>query len=211
MGLATEELAAKSGPGIGGLLNVTFGNAPELIIALIRSQRRPAGGREGLDRRLDHRQHPARARRIDARRRAQARSPNLQQPGSKHPGDDALPRGWRVDHAGDLRARRGPGSAEPNRRARQLRLDGGEALAGDGDRPHRHLRRRPVLLAAHSQGPVQPSVRGGARGGLRLERAALGHLSVHRRSGGGVDVRGPGRLDQSRPRSRSASRSSSSA
>jgi Ca2+:H+ antiporter len=34
MGRATEELAAKSGPGIGGLLNVTFGNAPEIIIAL---------------------------------------------------------------------------------------------------------------------------------------------------------------------------------
>src|SRR5690348_2027755 len=34
MGLATEELAARAGPGIGGLLNVTFGNAPELIIAL---------------------------------------------------------------------------------------------------------------------------------------------------------------------------------
>jgi Ca2+:H+ antiporter len=34
MGEATEELAARSGPGIGGLLNVTFGNAPELIIAL---------------------------------------------------------------------------------------------------------------------------------------------------------------------------------
>jgi Ca2+:H+ antiporter len=34
MGLATEELAARSGPGIGGLLNVTFGNAPELIIAV---------------------------------------------------------------------------------------------------------------------------------------------------------------------------------
>ena len=33
MGSATEELAAKTGPGIGGLLNVTFGNAPELIIA----------------------------------------------------------------------------------------------------------------------------------------------------------------------------------
>jgi Ca2+:H+ antiporter len=33
MGTATEELAARSGPGIGGLLNVTFGNAPELIIA----------------------------------------------------------------------------------------------------------------------------------------------------------------------------------
>jgi Ca2+:H+ antiporter len=34
MGRATEELASRSGPGIGGLLNVTFGNAPELIITL---------------------------------------------------------------------------------------------------------------------------------------------------------------------------------
>jgi Ca2+:H+ antiporter len=34
MSEATQELAARSGPGIGGLLNVTFGNAPELIIAL---------------------------------------------------------------------------------------------------------------------------------------------------------------------------------
>jgi Ca2+:H+ antiporter len=33
MGRATEELANRSGPGIGGLLNVTFGNAPEIIIA----------------------------------------------------------------------------------------------------------------------------------------------------------------------------------
>ena len=34
MGRATEELAHRAGPGIGGLLNVTFGNAPEVIIAL---------------------------------------------------------------------------------------------------------------------------------------------------------------------------------
>jgi len=33
MGESTEHLAAKTGPGLGGLLNVTFGNAPELIIA----------------------------------------------------------------------------------------------------------------------------------------------------------------------------------
>jgi len=33
MGRATEELAYHSGPGIGGLLNVTFGNATELILA----------------------------------------------------------------------------------------------------------------------------------------------------------------------------------
>jgi Ca2+:H+ antiporter len=34
MGEATEQLAERSGPGVAGLLNVTFGNAPELIIAL---------------------------------------------------------------------------------------------------------------------------------------------------------------------------------
>lgn len=35
MGKATEELAKFSGAGVGGLLNATFGNAAELIIALI--------------------------------------------------------------------------------------------------------------------------------------------------------------------------------
>jgi Ca2+:H+ antiporter len=35
MGEATEVIASKTGPGIGGLLNVTFGNAPELIIAFL--------------------------------------------------------------------------------------------------------------------------------------------------------------------------------
>src|SRR3954465_5875131 len=30
---ATEHLASRSGPGIGSIVNVTFGNAPELIIA----------------------------------------------------------------------------------------------------------------------------------------------------------------------------------
>lgn len=38
MGRATEELAARSGPGIGGFLNVTFGNAPEIIIAFFALQ-----------------------------------------------------------------------------------------------------------------------------------------------------------------------------
>src|SRR6185436_3317898 len=39
MGKATDELANRSGPGIGGLLNVTFGNAPELIISLFALQK----------------------------------------------------------------------------------------------------------------------------------------------------------------------------
>jgi Ca2+:H+ antiporter len=35
MGEATEHLAARTGPAIGGLLNATFGNAAELIIAIV--------------------------------------------------------------------------------------------------------------------------------------------------------------------------------
>src|SRR3981189_3066651 len=34
LGLATEQLAVRLGEGVGGLLNATFGNAVELIIAL---------------------------------------------------------------------------------------------------------------------------------------------------------------------------------
>src|SRR6516165_4314250 len=41
MGRATENLAETLGPGIGGLLNATFGNAAELIIALIVLRRGP--------------------------------------------------------------------------------------------------------------------------------------------------------------------------
>ena len=39
MGRATEHLAERMGPGAGGLLNATFGNAAELIIALIALQK----------------------------------------------------------------------------------------------------------------------------------------------------------------------------
>ena len=39
MGSATESLAHRFGAGIGGLLNATFGNAAELIIALVALQR----------------------------------------------------------------------------------------------------------------------------------------------------------------------------
>jgi Ca2+:H+ antiporter len=39
MGEATEKLAARLGAGVGGLLNATFGNAAELIIALVALQR----------------------------------------------------------------------------------------------------------------------------------------------------------------------------
>jgi Ca2+:H+ antiporter len=35
IGEATEHAAHHTGPGIGGFLNATFGNAPELIISLL--------------------------------------------------------------------------------------------------------------------------------------------------------------------------------
>lgn len=42
MGTATEHLAERTGEGIGGLLNATFGNAAELIIALVALSQGPA-------------------------------------------------------------------------------------------------------------------------------------------------------------------------
>src|SRR5207237_7763789 len=42
MGRATENLAETMGAGVGGLLNATFGNAAELIIALIALSKGPA-------------------------------------------------------------------------------------------------------------------------------------------------------------------------
>jgi len=42
MGRATENLAEKLGAGVGGLLNATFGNAAELIIALVALWKGPA-------------------------------------------------------------------------------------------------------------------------------------------------------------------------
>src|SRR3990172_6492740 len=47
MGVATEELGKRAGPGIGGFLNATLGNATELIIALValgRAASLAAGG-----------------------------------------------------------------------------------------------------------------------------------------------------------------------
>ena len=41
MGKATEHLAEKTGEGIGGLLNATFGNAAELVIALVALSKGP--------------------------------------------------------------------------------------------------------------------------------------------------------------------------
>ena len=69
LGRATEQLAERTGEGIGGLLNATFGNAAELIIAPRGAARGLLRRGQGVDRRLDHRQYPAGARGGDALRR----------------------------------------------------------------------------------------------------------------------------------------------
>src|SRR5436190_6162459 len=43
IGLGTEQLARRSGPALGGFLNATFGNAAELIIALVALNNRHIG------------------------------------------------------------------------------------------------------------------------------------------------------------------------
>ncbi len=61
MGDATEALAEYLGPTLGGLLNATLGNAPEIIISLFALQSRVDRDRQVVAHRLDHRQPPVRA------------------------------------------------------------------------------------------------------------------------------------------------------
>ncbi len=76
MGLATEELAARVGPGHRRPAQRHLRQRAGADHRPVRPQRGAAGGGQGLDRRLDHRQHPAGARRLDADRRAQAPAPD---------------------------------------------------------------------------------------------------------------------------------------
>ena len=72
MGEATEQIAARTGPTIGGLLNATFGNAAELIIAIVALQAGPGRPGEGVDHRQHPRQPAADPRPVDRGRWAQA-------------------------------------------------------------------------------------------------------------------------------------------
>ena len=138
---------------------------------LLRAARGPAGGRQGLAGRLDPRQHPARDGRRDARRRPQARAPDVRPHRRQRAVADAAAGRRRADHAGDLPARGRRRPAEPDRPRpssfpARPRADVGRRRR----RAARHLRRRPDLLAADPQGPLQPRAR---RGGPR-RRAVVG-------------------------------------
>ena len=74
IGEATEHAAEHTGPGIGGFLNATFGNAPELIIALIAVNEGLTDVVRGSLTGSRRRQPPARARLLARRWAAAARS-----------------------------------------------------------------------------------------------------------------------------------------
>ena len=134
---------------------------------LLRPERRAPGGRQGLDRRLDHRQHPAGARCGDAGRRAQARQADLQPHGRHRPGGHAAAGADRADPARRVpaRARRRP--ARRQRGAGGLRLRPRAPLVRRRDHPDGQLRGRPDLLPAHPPGRVQPLRRAGRGGRAR--------------------------------------------
>ena len=161
MGRATEELAARSGPGIGGFLNVTFGNAPELIIAFFAL-------REGL-------QEVVKASLVGSilgnillvmgaamlvgglKRERQTFDPTAAsvQAGMLQLAAVALllPAVFQLVQGGGLPA--------PGRRGGALLRRPRDDVDRRGADPARHLRRRAHLLAAHAQGPLQPGARGG--------------------------------------------------
>ena len=147
MGRATEELASRSGPGIGGLLNVTFGNAPELIIALFALG---AGLHEVV-----------KASIIGSiiGNILLVLGASMFFGGLKHTEQKFEPRGASVQTSMLLLAAaamvmpaifelvEGEGLPAPGRGDRPLRRHRREPLAGGRADPDRHLRRRAVLLA----------------------------------------------------------------
>ncbi len=209
MGRATEELAARSGPGIGGLLNVTFGNAPELIIALFALGKglqevvkasiigsiignillvlgaAMLSGGIGREKQTFSRTGASVQTSMLLLAAAALLMPAIfelvEGKGLPLPGAEIVDYGGTVEH---------------------LSLAVAIVLIV-------HLRGRPLLLAEDPSGPLQPRLRG--RGQLGLVGAHLGDRAGDRRRSGRDHVRGAGRLDHRGLARRSASPSSSSA
>ncbi len=96
MGEATEHLAHHAGPGLGGLLNATFGNAAELIIGFHRAPSVRDRDRQGVSDRVDPGQPAHGAWAGDAGRRMEIQEARVQPTGRRD--------GQRHDGAGGRRA-----------------------------------------------------------------------------------------------------------
>ena len=102
---ATEHLAHRAGPAIGGLLNVSFGNTAELILALFVLAVRKARRRQGAIDRRDHRQQSARPRPCDRRRQHRPREADVQSRACRAVVEPAGAVDHRPAAAGDVRLR----------------------------------------------------------------------------------------------------------
>ena len=106
IGEATENLAEHTGEGIGGFLNASFGNAPELIIGVFAIGDGLAERRARHDRGLGDRDGAHRLRGGDRLRRRRGRQPAVARPPDRRDGDRRVPLPDPVDPR--LGGRRGP-------------------------------------------------------------------------------------------------------
>ena len=108
----------------------------------LRARRRAARGRQGLDRRLDHGQRPARARRGDVLRRAQARPPDFNRTAASAQSSMLLLAAAALVMPAIYELVDGQRAAAARRRARALRQHRPGALGRRGVRADLLLRRR---------------------------------------------------------------------
>ena len=104
IGTATEHLARRAGPTLGGFLNATFGNAAELDHRDCRASRPPHSGRESVDYRQYHRQSTAGLRILVFRGRSSPRPSEVQPPFGRVVHRDVVSRHRGARHAGPCRA-----------------------------------------------------------------------------------------------------------
>ena len=145
MGEATEHLASRTGPAVGGLLNATFGNAAELIIAIVALKAGLVGPRQGVH----HRQHPGQPAADHGSLLRRGRHPAVHAPLQPYLRGDqrrhARARGRRIDFSGALPS--AASGSEPRARADSVR-------SGRGG-PRGHLCPVAGVLAQDPPSPVR--------------------------------------------------------
>ena len=209
MSNATEHLSARSGPGVAGLLNVTFGNAPELIIAFFAL--------------LDGLQEVVKASLVGSIiGNCLLVLGAAMVSGGWNRTRQRFDRTAAQNHSGLLLVTVTAlilpavlvvvsGERAPDRRSGAARVRGTDPAPIDRDQPRddRRLRRRAVLLAADTPRSVRALPRRAARRERTVGRS-LDPDARRRRRARRRDERAARRVDRARVDVRSASRNSSS-
>ena len=157
MGRATEEVAARSGPGDRRPAQRHLRQRSRADHRPVRARGGPARGGQGLDHRLDPGQHPAGDGRGDARRRARRRARQVQKFDRTAANVQSLMlllAAAAMVMPAIFELVEGKGLPRDRPGARRLRRHGRAPLAGGRARPDRHLRRRALSSAS---GPTASS------------------------------------------------------